>query len=61
MLTLHTVLSDAIIVTGNFFGWHFTLTLKYRSSRFWLAQFWQLCCGTSSHIVPGNQSVVTPS
>src|SRR6266516_7973305 len=27
MLTLHTVLSDAIIVTGNFFGWHFTLTL----------------------------------
>ena len=27
MLTLHTVLSDAIIMTGNFFGWHFTLTL----------------------------------
>ncbi len=27
MLTLHTMLSDIIIVTANFSGWHFTLTL----------------------------------
>jgi uncharacterized membrane protein YeaQ/YmgE (transglycosylase-associated protein family) len=27
MLALHTMLSDVIIVLGDFAGWHFTLTL----------------------------------
>ncbi|MBV9259298.1 MAG: transglycosylase [Ktedonobacteraceae bacterium] len=27
MLTLHTVLSDTIVMSGNVFQWHFTFTL----------------------------------
>ncbi len=27
MLALHTVLSDTIVLSGNAFNWHFTLTL----------------------------------
>ncbi len=27
MLVLHTVLSDTVVISGNAFNWHFTLTL----------------------------------
>ncbi|HCI82920.1 MAG TPA: hypothetical protein DHW02_24880 [Ktedonobacter sp.] len=28
MLALHTLFADTIIMTGNLFGWHFTVTLS---------------------------------